>query len=121
MQKSLFYENTGCDSKKIHGGNATYIIDLQYGKSKNILCFVIFEKNVRFWTCSNEIFNFYNRNLDKKENGRKKNYMILLLTPVRLNIIFRTYCSLCNANILLMKRKKFKLLKMAKHVFHKNK
>ena len=72
MQKSLFYENTGCDSKKIHGGNVTYIIDLQYGKSKNILSFAIFEKNVGFWTCSNEIFIFCNRNLDKKKNGRKK-------------------------------------------------
>ena len=72
MQKSLFYENTGCDSKKIHGGNATYIIDLQYGKSKNIFSFAIFEKNVDFWTCSNEIFIFYNRNLICKNDFFKK-------------------------------------------------
>ena len=32
------------------------------GKSKNILSFAIFEKNVGFWTCSNEIFIFCNRN-----------------------------------------------------------
>ena len=68
MQKSLFYENKGCDSKKIHGGNVTYIIDLQYRKSKNILSFAIFEKNVGFLTCSNEIFIFYKRNSDKKKN-----------------------------------------------------
>ena len=34
----------------------------KYRKSKNIVRFAIFEKNVGFWTCSNEIFIFYNRN-----------------------------------------------------------
>ena len=71
-KKSLFYKNTGCDSKKIHGGNVTYIIDLQYGKSKKILSFAIFEKNVGFWTCSNEIFIFYNRNFICKNEIFKK-------------------------------------------------